>query len=326
MRSDRLLSILLLLQAHARLTAGQLASRLEVSERTILRDLDALSAAGVPVYAERGRHGGIALLPGYRTDVSGLTPAEARALFVFAGRGTLSELGLERDLQAALRKVMAALPEPRRPDALHAQERVVVDPRGWHRLADETARLPIVQEALWNDRQLRIGYRASGQSVAREQVVHPWGVVAKAGVWYLIAAIGSEPRLYRVSRIEEAAILELPSERPARLDLDALWRRLRQRAEDRGPGVGVRLRVRPERAEMLLRFIASQVSGPAEREPAPDASGWHVLRIPFVAEGAAQGALLGFGADVEVLSPVSLRQMFAETARRVLELYAEPAG
>jgi predicted DNA-binding transcriptional regulator YafY len=183
-----------------------------------------------------------------------------------------------------------------------------------------------VQEALWNDRQLRIGYRASGQSVAREQVIHPWGVVAKAGVWYLIAAIGSEPRLYRVSRIEEAAILELPSERPAGLDLDALWHRLRQRVEERGPGVDVRLRVRRERAEMLLRFIASQLSGPAEREPAPDASGWQVLRLPFVAEGAAQGALLGFGADVEVLAPESLRQMFAETARRVRELYAEPAG
>jgi predicted DNA-binding transcriptional regulator YafY len=321
MRSDRLLSILLILQAHGRLTAKQMASRLEVSERTILRDLDALSAAGVPVYAERGRQGGIALLPGYRTDVSGLTSDEARALFVFAGRGTLSELGLERDLQAALRKVMAALPEPRRPNALHAQERVVVDPRGWHRPADDTARLPIVQEALWGDRQLRIVYRAAGQSLGREQVVDPWGVVVKAGIWYLIAAIGSEPRLYRVSRIEEAAILEQRSERPAGLDLDALWRRLRQRVEDRGPGVEVRLRVRPERAEMLLRLITSQLAGPVDEEPAPDASGWRVFHLPFVAEGAAQGALLGFGAEVEVLSPPTLRQMFAKTAREILDLY-----
>jgi predicted DNA-binding transcriptional regulator YafY len=321
MRSDRLLSILLLLQSHGRMTAGDLARRLEVSERTIQRDLDALSAAGVPVYAERGRHGGSALLPGYRTDMSGLTGAEARALFVFAGRGTLSELGLERDLQAALRKLMAALPEPQRPDALRAQERVVVDPRGWRRPAEDTTHLLRVQEAVWSDRRLRLRYRAADRGSAREQVVDPWGVVVKAGVWYLIAAVAGEPRVYRVSRIEDAGILEEAAERPAGLDLDALWRQLRQRVEERGPGVEVRARVRSERVEMLLRVCAAQLVGPAEREPEPDASGWTLLRLNFVAEGAALGALLGFGAVVEILSPESLRRSFADTARDVLALY-----
>src|SRR2546423_5095142 len=148
MRSDRLLSLLLLLQGRGRLPARELAARLEVSERTIHRDVEPLSGAGVPVYAERGRRGGVALLPGYRTDVSGLTGSDAQALFIFAGRGTLADLGLERDLRGALRKLMAALPEPQRPGAVQAQERVLVEPRGWMRRAEELPHLATVQAAV----------------------------------------------------------------------------------------------------------------------------------------------------------------------------------
>jgi predicted DNA-binding transcriptional regulator YafY len=325
-RSDRLLSILLLLQARGRLTARELAERLEVSERTIQRDLDSLGAAGVPVYSERGRHGGAALLPGFRTDVTGLTTAEARALFVFAGRGTPGEAGLERDLQAAMRKLLAALPEPSRPAAIRAQERVVVDPRGWRRQAEETANLSTVQEAVWSDRQLRILYRAAGRPAPREQVVHPWGVVVKAGAWYLVAALGGEPRLYRVARVEEAEVLEQPADRPEGLDLEAVWRELRSRVEETGPGVEVRLRVRAERVEMLLRLCAAQLVGPVVRDPGPRQPDWNELQLTFVAEGAARAILVGFGADVEVLAPESLRLTMVETAREVLQVYAaQPA-
>src|SRR5437899_294031 len=173
MRSDRLVSVLLLLQAHGRLSARDLAGRLEVSERTIHRDVEALSAAGVPVYAERGRHGGIALLPGYRTDVSGLTSAEARALFVFAGRGTLADLGLEGELRSALRKLLSVLPEPHRPGAERAADRVVVDPRGWMRSRDDLPHLATVQEAVWRDRRLRIRYRRPGAPDAAERGFGP---------------------------------------------------------------------------------------------------------------------------------------------------------
>src|SRR2546423_3314602 len=147
-RAERLLSILLLLQAHGRLPARDLAERLEVSERTIHRDVDALSGAGVPVYTERGRRGGVALLPGYRTDVSGLTGADAQALFIFAGRGTIADLGLDRELKGALRKLMAALPAPQRPGARQAQERVLVEPRGWMRRAEELPHLATIQAAV----------------------------------------------------------------------------------------------------------------------------------------------------------------------------------
>lgn len=316
MRADRLLSVLLLLQAHARLSAADLARRLEVSERTILRDIDTLSSAGVPVYTERGRHGGCALLPGYRTDVSGLTAAEARALFVFGGGGAGGQLGMEPDLRAALRKLMSALPEAQRPQAIRAQERVVVDPRGWMRGAEKVPWLEAIQEAVWADRRLRLRYRRAGAASPRTQVVDPYGLVFKAGVWYLIAAVEGEARMYRVSRVESVQPLDEAARRPSGLDLEALWNELRGRLEERGAGVEVMLLVPEDLAEMVLRVSASQLVSPAERE------GPGLLRLRFAALGAARGALLGFGPRLEVLSPPELRRDFAEVARALVELYA----
>src|SRR5215469_6343598 len=319
MRSDRLLSILLLLQTRGRLSARELAGRLEVSERTIHRDVEALSGAGVPVYAERGRHGGLALVPGYRTDVSGLTAPEARALFVFAGRGTLADLGLEGDLRSALRKLLSVLPEPHRPDAEQAAGRVVVDPRAWMRSRDDLPHLATVQDAVWRDRRLRMRYRRPGAADPVDRLLDPYGLVAKAGTWYLVGADGGEPRLYRVSRIEAAEVTDEAAERPAALDLEALWEELRGRVEERGPGVEVRARVRAERLEMLLRIVASQLVAPAARGAARD--GWVVLDLRYPAEGAARASLLSFGPDVEVLAPATLRWGMRDSARAIVALY-----
>jgi len=325
MRADRLLSILLLLQAHGQMSARSIAEKLEVSDRTVYRDIDALSAAGVPVYTERGRQGGCALLPGYRTDVSGLSSTEARALFVFAGGGTLKDLGLDRELKKALRKLMASLPEAQRSGALQAQERIVVEPRGWMRQAEDLPQLPAVQEAVWGERRLRILYRSSGASVAHPVIVDPYGLVAKAGTWYLIAADRGEPRLYRVSRIEGTTSLEEQARRPPGLDLDALWQQLRRRVEERGSGITVTLRVRIDQADRLLRICAPQLVGPAVRDPGDDRSGWATFQMPFVAEGAAKGVLLGFGTDVEVVSPSTLRRQFGDTAQAIASLYRDPS-
>jgi predicted DNA-binding transcriptional regulator YafY len=321
-KSDRLLSLLLLLQGHGRLSARRLAERLEVTERTIHRDVEALSAAGVPVYAERGRSGGIALLPGYRTDVSGLSAGEARALFIFAGRGSAAaELGLEAELRGALRKLLAALPAPTRPGAEEAQQRVVVDPRGWMRPSEELPWLPLIQEAVWAGRRLRLSYRRAGAEAAGERVLDTYGLVSKAGTWYLIAGDRGEPRLYRVSRVEGAEQLDQPAVRPAGLDLEELWQELRRRVEERGPGVEVELRVRRERSEMLLRLARSQLTTPPEDGPEAEPGGWTRHRMRFVAEGAAEGLLLGFGTDVEVISPASLRASMAATASAIAGLY-----
>ena len=323
MRADRLLSILLLLQAHGRMSARTIAERLETSERTIYRDLDALSAAGIPVYTERGRNGGCALLPGYRTDVSGLTAKEARALFVFAGGGTLKDLGLDQPLKAALRKLMASLPKAQRPGAIQAGQRIVVEPRGWMRQPEELPHLSAIQDAVWMDQRVQISYRSSGSTQARRLTLDPYGLVSKAGTWYLIAADQGEPRLYRVSRIESVAALDQPALRPPGLDLEAIWQQLRARVEERGSGVSVKLRVRAGEADRLLRICRPQLVGATERHEESDRPGWLAYSMPFVAAGAARGVLLGFGTDVEVLAPVSLRHDFGKTAAAILRLYGE---
>ncbi len=346
MRSDRLLATLLLLQAHGRLPASEIALRLEVSVRTVYRDIEALSLAGVPVYMERGHNGGCVLLPGYRTDVSGLSTAEAGALFAAANGRALAGLGLDEELRGALRKLTAALPERQRPEAVLAPERIIVEPGGWLRSADPPPFAEAVRRAIWDERRIRIRYRSSGAVAATERLVDPWALVAKGGTWYLIAAPaepapdrdlderpagrdqgepGADARLYRLSRFEGVTATAEPANRPPGLKVARVWERLRRRIEDRGSGIEVLVRSRPERTEMLLRLVAVQLVGP----PVPESSGpdgWPVHRLPFVAAGAAVGVLLGFGDDVEVLGPESVRAAMAATAADVVRLYAETAS
>jgi predicted DNA-binding transcriptional regulator YafY len=322
MRADRLLAMLLLLQSHGRLSAPQLAQRLEVSQRTVYRDVEALSAAGVPVYTERGRHGGVALVPGHRTDVSrlsALTADEARALFAFGGRSGPDEAAL----QSALLKLLAALPEEQRPHARHGQERVVVDPGGWRRPPDELPHLATIRDAVWADERLRLRYRASDQPQARAYTVDPYGLLQKAGTWYLIAAHRRSPRLFRISRVETAEPTGEAADRPADLDLEALWSRLRAGFEAADP-VPVTLRIHERVLARVRRVTAAQLTGPPG-DATPDCPGWHRLELPFRALGAARGVLLGFGTDVEILAPDVLRADFAATARAVLALYEDGA-
>lgn len=320
MRADRLLAMVLLLQTRGRVSAPELARELEVSERTVHRDVEALSAAGVPVYTERGRLGGVALLPGYRTDVTGLTGDEARALFAFGGRGAPDD---DAALRSALRKLLAALPAARRPEVQRAGERVVVDPTGWRREPDDVPALAAVREAVWADRRLRLRYRTSEAPVARSYTVDPYGLLAKAGVWYLIAAHRGRPRLFRVGRVERAEQTGEAAERPADLDLDALWRRLRGDLETAAAPVPVVLRVRRGRTAMLLRIAAAQLAGPpGEPEHDEGRPGWDRVALPFRAVGAARAVLLGFGGDVEVLDPPEVVIDVVETARAVLARYA----
>ncbi|MER6301607.1 HTH domain-containing protein, partial [Kitasatospora sp. NPDC001539] len=212
MKADRLLSILLLLQTRGRVPATELAERLEVSVRTIYRDVESLSAAGVPVFTERGRHGGINLLPGYRTDVTGLTADEARALFVLSAQGAHSDLGLDGALGSALRKVMAALPAPHRPAAERVSERILVDPARWMQGPQPGAGsgpdLGELQYAVFADRRLRLCYRHSGTPAPVEYTVDPYGLVSKASVWYLVADLHGEPRLFRADRVLAAETTE----------------------------------------------------------------------------------------------------------------------
>jgi predicted DNA-binding transcriptional regulator YafY len=222
MRADRLISILLLLQANGRMTAQALASRLEVSQRTILRDMDALSSAGVPVVAERGAGGGWRLIDGYETKLTGLTPAEIRTLFLARPPALLEELGLKEAADAAWLKLRAALPVGVREQAEFVRQRLLIDSRNWRDSTESLTSLPVLLESLWSGQRLKFLYeKADGE--ASERRVDPLGLVARANRWYLVAARGEDQRTYRVSRIRSAEILPEAAARLADFDLAAYW-------------------------------------------------------------------------------------------------------
>ncbi len=228
MKADRLVPALLLLQARGRLAGRELAQRLEVSLRTVHRDMEALSAAGVPVFALRGSRGGWQLEEDWRTRVPGLDEAELRALLMAQPR-VLGDVRLARAAERALDKLMAALPVSLREQAASIRQRLHVDTTGWGGVPENLSMLPIVQDAVARDRKLAIRYRPAGRERV-ERTVDPLGLVAKGGTWYLVARTPDGFRTYRVSRIEEARLLDQPSERPADFDLATYWRSSTERS------------------------------------------------------------------------------------------------
>jgi len=323
MKSGRLLEMLLLLQARGQVTARELAERLEVSPRTVYRDAEALSSAGVPLYAERGRAGGIRLLPGYRTDVTGLTRDEARALFVLTTGGPQEDLGLGSAARSAILKVMRAVPEPFRPAATATSQRILVDPAGWMRAPDPVGQLGVLQAAVFTDRRVRLRYRSSGQRSAGERVVDPYGLVCKAGAWYLVADSDGEPRLFRVSRVAAAAVDEAPVRRREGVELAQVWESLRRQVEDRPAGLLVTARVRRELLDMVGRICAANLDGPLPVPgpmPADPGDAWVIVRLRYGGVRAAR-MLLGFGAGVEVVSPEEVRADLACVAAEVVAAY-----
>ena len=321
-RADRLLQIILLLQRHARLSARELAERLEVSTRTVLRDMEALSAAGVPVYSERGRNGGCVLLPGYRADVSGLTPREAQALFAWSGRAALSEeLGLRDALQSAMGKLSSTLPLALQDDADALSGAIVVDRRRWFAEAEDHGALPVLRQAVVAQRRVRLRY-ASASAGLQRRTVDPWGLVEQAGRWYLVAAHRGTARMYRVSRVEQVDVLEAAAVRPDGLDVRAEWDRLRSGLEQNMPvGVDVLVRVRPERVELIRRIATPMLAKGSVARDVPADDEWPHLRLDFRVQEAACGVLLGFAGDVEVLEPVDLRSRMLWLAEAAVAVY-----
>src|ERR1700694_963888 len=260
MRADRLLVLLLLLQTRGRVTAQSLSKRLEVSERTIYRDLVSLSMAGVPVYAERGPGGGWSLLEDYRTNLTRLTEAEVNTLFMSGMAGPLEDLGLGKAREDALLKLLAALPSVYRRNAEMARQRIHLDATGWFHHDEPVPYLPMIQEAIWNDRRLRLTYQRGSDHTLGERLVNPYGLVAKASVWYLVcttAESGGEMRVYRVSRIQDAELSGEHFERPADFDLIAFWTSWMSSFEKSRYGYAVKLRLAPEH----LAEISSLIGG-----------------------------------------------------------------
>ncbi|MEU9441757.1 YafY family protein [Streptomyces sp. NPDC048304] len=322
MKSDRLLSILLLLQTRGRVPARELADRLEVSVRTIYRDIEALSASGVPVYAERGRHGGIELLAGFRTDVTGLTADESRALFILAAQGAHAALGLDAALGSALRKVMAALPAPYRPAAEVTSRRILVDATRWKSGPQQAVDLQVLQDAVFSDRRLGLRYRHSGSREERTYTVDPYGLVAKAGTWYLVADRRGAPRLFRADRIRSARPLDEPVRRRPGVELADVWEVLRRQVEEQPHGIEVTVRVRRERLDMFQRIAAAHLTAPPDDDGESD---WVTARLAYPMPGAVR-QLLAFSDQVELLDPPEARAELLAAARSVTALYQGGPG
>jgi predicted DNA-binding transcriptional regulator YafY len=320
MRASRLLSILLLLQARGRMTAEALASEFEVSVRTIYRDVDQLSAADVPIYADRGPSGGFQLLDGYRTRLTGLSPAEAETLSLAGLPGPAAQLGLADLLTAAQLKLSAALPERARANAGRVAARFHLDPVGWFRSADDAKLLPAIANAVWNEKCLDVHYRRAEGAVERR--LEPLGLVLKAGIWYLVAQVGEQPRTYRVSNIIDLAVTEQSFERPENFDLARFWVTSSRAFETSVYQASATLRL-TARGLVRLDLLGSRVAEAAAASATPaDSDGWISVTIPIESTERAASDLIALGADAEVVEPAELRERLAMTVQALARLYA----
>jgi predicted DNA-binding transcriptional regulator YafY len=320
MRADRLISILLLLQVHRRITARELASRLEVSERTIHRDMEALSTGGAPVFAERGAGGGWALMEEYRTNLTGLNKAESQSLFLLKPAQLLADLGLEKASDAALIKLLAALPAMHRGDADDARQRIHIDLMGWNRSEERVPVLPTLQEAVWQERRLQLTYERGGDCGVVERRVDPLGLVAKGSVWYLVCSVEGEIRSYRVSRIKEAVVTSESFLRPEGFDLAAYWQESAKLFKANLPKYQAVLRVKKS---ILPKLPYAGRFARIEQVDPVDASGWARVSMRFQFEEEACEYVLSFGPRIEVLEPDALRQRVVDMAQSVIEFYSE---
>jgi predicted DNA-binding transcriptional regulator YafY len=313
MRAQRLLSILMQLQVNRRMTARDLARKLEVSERTILRDMEALSSAGVPVVAGRGAGGGWSLLAEYETKLTGLTPEEIQSLFVSRAPKLAADLGLARASEDAWTKLQVALPPTARRQADFMRRRVLIDPRGWRNPAESASSLPVLLDALWRERQVRFLYDAVLHETG-ERTVDPLGLVARGSTWYLIANRNSELRTYRVSRMRQAETLDQPANRPADFDIAAYWERSATEFREKLPQYhGVFLAKRA-----VMQWI--RYRGWRLEEETPQGEMVRV-RLRFDAEAEALQFALSFGPDVELLEPAELRARVRDAAQGMLAVY-----
>ena len=319
MRASRLVTLLLLLQTRGQMTATELASDLEVSVRTVLRDVDALAEAGVPIYTERGPHGGIRLVDGYRTRLTGLTPDEAEAIFLSGMPGPAAELGLGTVVAAARLKVLAALPPELRTRASRLVERFHLDASGWFHAQEPVPCLATLSDAVWESRVVTIDYQRGDRTVERR--IEPLGLVLKAGTWYCMARAEGQVRTYRLSRVTRAIAGDERFERPAGFDLAGQWAEASAAYERDAPVQVAVIRIRPDRIWRLADVIGERAMNQAERFDVPDPEGWLHLRLHLSWPDEVPNLLVAVGPALEVIGPPEVRARVAAMARAVADRY-----
>jgi predicted DNA-binding transcriptional regulator YafY len=324
-RAGRLVALLLILQGRGGTTAARLASELEVSVRTIYRDVGALQAAGVPLWTEPGPTGGVRLLDGWRSSLGGLTADEAAALFLPGPPGTAAELGLGPLLAAAEVKVMASLPDGAGKRADHVRQRFLLDAPGWFHRVEDVPALPTLARAIRRDRRADLAYRRGDATTARR--IDPLGLVLKAGTWYLVAGHRGAVRTYRVSRVARARVRAEPAVRPPDFDLEAWWAQA-QRDFDRSIlRATVQLALSP-RARRRLGAVFDPAAAAAALAAAaePDEAGWQVVELAVESHEIAAGQLLALADGVEVLAPRALRDHMARVGAELAARHQPPGA
>ncbi|MFA1550371.1 helix-turn-helix transcriptional regulator [Actinomadura chokoriensis] len=325
MRAARLISMVLLLQARETMTAGELARELEVSERTVYRDMEALSAAGVPVYADQGRGGGYRLVGGYRTRLTGLTREEAEALFLSGLPGPAGDMGRAGALAAAELKLLAALPAALRDAPARASQRFLLDAPGWFGRSGPPPLLRDLARAVWQDETVELRYRRGDTEVAR--TAEPYALVLKNGTWYLVARVGGGFRTYRVDRVGEVGATGAVFDRDEGFDLAAHWREEAAAFVRSMLREEVTVRLSPAGVRMLRYAVEPHAARRAEQDAGdPDEGGRVVTTLPVESMAVAASELMRLGAEAEVLAPPELRARMAENAARLAELYGPPAA
>ncbi|MES9507711.1 YafY family protein [Streptomyces sp. NPDC000609] len=326
MRASRLVSILLLLQNRERMTAQELADVLEVSVRTVYRDMQSLGAAGVPLYGEPGHDGGYRLLGGFRTRLTGLTADEADSLFLTGLPAAAADLGRGTAVTAVQLKLMASLPAELRDRAGRIAERFHLDAPAWYREGDRAPHLSAVAEAVWNDRAVRMRYLRWAEPHEITRVVEPYGLVLKAGHWYLVAGGAEGLRTYRISRVVSLHVLDERFERPEGFDLADHWQNYLRFFDTRRQQGEATLRLSPGAFHRLPHLWESAMADAAQRTATrPDADGWVRVTIPIESVEQALPELLRLGADAEILAPAGLRAHMARTLDALTRVYRRPA-
>lgn len=321
MRASRLLSILASLDARGLVSATELASECEVSVRTIYRDIEALSAAGIPVYSERGSDGGYRMLEGYRLQLNALSASEADALFMLGLSGAANDLGLGATLVAAQNKLLSAMPSHLRAGAEQMRARFHLDAPAWFAQAEQPEYLQRVASAVWAQRAIRIRYQSWKGEKHRE--IEPLGLVMKSAAWYLAAQVDGSVRTYRVSRILEFTQLDRRFERPADFDLASYWRDATDRLEADMHRNRVNIRLSPIGVKMLEMVTSPLVQAATKIDSDADAAGWRLASMPMGSIRQACVELLKFGAEAEVLSPPELRAAIAKICGEMNAMYED---
>lgn len=320
MRADRLISIMMLLQTRGQMTAETLSQELAVSKRTIYRDIDALSASGVPIYADGGPGGGYALLDSYRTTLNGLTQEEIRALFLLITPESLSDLAINQALKSAVLKLTSALPPRLYDEPDFVRGRFYIDSSAWFQSSEPAPHLDHLQKAIWSDHIIEIKYRPSAGKPGWRRIA-PLGLVAKSNIWYLAADTKNGRRVYRISRVLEIKETADQFQRDPSFDLHNFWHQWVQDYQLSLPTYAVTLRVAPSLFTLLPQIWGDQAQT-ALNNGAPDPDGWLVINFTFERRDEALARVLSLGSAVEVISPENLREAILTNADQTITLYA----